>query len=149
MKLLWMKIIRALFLVKEIVAKNGELHFQRYRLLETPWLRIYIHKILVSDYDAHFHDHPWDFRSHILKGSYQEDCTYHPNHLAIHSGVYKAGDTITHDARDSHQLTLQTPVVWTLVVAWGRYRKWGYRIKHNIWMDHVNYRLLKNEGKLR
>lgn len=145
---MWQKFIRWLFLVKEIISKLGQVHFRRYRLLETPWLRIYIHQILISDYDAHFHDHPWHFESRILSGSYREDCTYHPKHSAIHSGLYEAGDTIRHDSRDAHRLTLQTPEVWTFVIAWGKRREWGYRLDPDTWMSHESYRTMKNEGKL-
>ena len=72
--ILWMKeVIRTFFLAKEIISKDGVVHFRRYRLLSTPWFNIYIHNILRSDEDAHFHDHPWGFFSFILnctKGGY-------------------------------------------------------------------------------
>lgn len=113
------RLIRYLFLVKEIMAKNGEVHFRRYRLLALPWLRIYIHQICVSDYDAHFHDHPWHFETRILSGSYREDCTIHPDHKVVWSRLYEASDTIRHQSKDSHKLTLQTPEVWTFVITWG------------------------------
>jgi len=146
----WMtKLIRWLFLTKEIVAKTGEVHFRRYRLLETPWLRFYIHQILISDYDYHFHDHPWNFKSFLLRGSYREDCTYHPSHFATHSRQYDAGQTVTHDGRDSHKIALRTSEVWTFVVAWGRRREWGYRLSPTSWIGHQEYRQLKKEGKLR
>lgn len=141
-------IIRFFFLVKEIIAKTGEIHFRRYRLLSTPWLRIYIHQILVSDYDDHFHDHPWHFKSRILKGSYWESWTNHPVHTIMYSREYRAGDTITHHAKDSHKLTLTSPMVWTLVVTWGRPRYWGYQTEKG-WVGHKEYRQMKNEGKLR
>lgn len=51
-------IIRKFFLVKEIISKEGEVHFRRYRLLATPWFNIYIHNIRRSDEDIHMHDHP-------------------------------------------------------------------------------------------
>lgn len=142
------KLIRFLFLTKEIVAKNGDVHFRRYRLLALPWLRIYVHQILISDYDAHFHDHPWHFESRILSGSYREDCTIHPNHSVIWSHEYGAGDTIRHHAEDSHKLTLTSPEVWTFVITWGRPRYWGYQTEAG-WIGHQEYRQLKNEGKLR
>lgn len=154
----WMKIIRFLFLVKEIVSKEGEVHFRRYRLLALPWLRIYIHQILISDYDAHFHDHPWHFISYILKGSYHEKCTEYPNHIFEFSSVYssepamsglKPRRIIKHHAQDTHQITILTPEVWTCVITWGRPRYWGYRLQGGEWVGHKEYRQLKNEGKLR
>ena len=142
-------LIRTLLLVKEIIAKNGDIHFRRYRLLETPWLRFYIHHIRISDFEKHFHDHPWSFKSLLLKGSYWEDCTYDPLHTDVHSRRYKQGQIVSHDGRDTHQITLETPEVWTFVVAWGKRREWGYRLSPNRWIGHQEYRQLKNEGKLR
>lgn len=141
------RLFRWLFLVKEIVAKNGDIHFRRYRLFACPWLRIYLHKILISDYDAHFHDHPWHFESRILSGSYREDWTTHPDHTVNRTRWYEAGDTIRHDAQDSHRLTLSSPEVWTFVITWGKPRYWGYQTEHG-WIGHKEYRQLKNEGKL-
>lgn len=146
---LWTKFIRALFLAKEIVAKNGAVHFRRYRLLALPWLRIYVHQICISDYDAHFHDHPWHFESRILSGSYREDWTCHPDHDVTWSRQYEAGDTIRHCAEDSHKLTLTSKEVWTFVITWGKAREWGYRLSPTKWIDHVTYRKMKNEGQFR
>lgn len=143
---MWAWFIRTFFLVKEIVAKNGELHFRRYRLLALPWLRIYVHQILVSDYDAHMHDHPWHFESRIMSGSYREDCSLYPDYDVVWSREYTAGDTIKHHAQDVHKLTLTSKEVWTFVITWGRPRVWGYQTEQG-WIDHETYRKLKNEGK--
>jgi hypothetical protein len=142
-----MKLIRSLFLVKEIVSKEGEVHFRRYRFLSLPWCNLYLHQILVSDYDAHFHDHPWHFRSLILKGSYKEAATYYPNHEVIRTREYKRWDIAKHHARDAHKLTLTSPVVWSLVFTWGRHRQWGY-LHNGQWLENREYRALKNQGKL-
>ena len=61
-----------LFLVKEIKSKAGELHFRRWRFLETPWFGIYLHYIAKADEDKHPHDHPWSFVGIILWGGYEE-----------------------------------------------------------------------------
>lgn len=145
-------IIRKLFLVKEIVSKEGEVHFRRYRLLATPWFNLYLHQILKSDEDFHFHDHPWSFRSLILKGSYEEFFSCPPSHYAIHYRRYKTGDVATHPAEDAHSLTLLTPQAWTLVLTTGRERVWGYQTGSGTgqrkWIDFKTYRQLKRDGKL-
>lgn len=144
----WLRaIIRFFFLVKEIVSKEGQLHFQRFRLLQTPWFAVYLHHILLSDLEKHFHDHPWGFYSFILKGSYQERYTTQPSHLAMHWGKYKPGDCVYHPAEDAHSLTLLTPSVWTLVFVSGRERIWGYQTKEG-WIDFKTYRQRKREGNL-
>ena len=140
--------IKEFFLVKEIVSKEGEVHFRRYRLLSTPWFNIYLHEIRRSDEDAHRHDHPWSFRSLILKGSYSEEVSYHhAYHRIVRSHTYVEGQLVQHDARDAHRLTLKTPVVWTLVLTSGRERVWGYQTKQG-WIDFKTYRQLKRDGKL-
>ena len=142
------RLIRALFLVKEILSKEGAVHFRRYRLISTPWFNLYLHQILKSDEDAHFHDHPWSFRSLILKGSYEEFWRCPPNFNATHYRRYKAGEVVRHPAEDAHSITLVTPVVWTLVLTSGRTRVWGYRLDDGSWTDFKSYRQLKNEGRL-
>lgn len=140
-------IVRYFFLVKEIISQEGNLHFQRFRLLQLPTFAIYIHHILRSDEDRHPHDHPWHFRSYILKGSYWEETSYYPRFLAWHSGTYVPGDVIEHHAHDVHHITLKTPSVWTLVFVWGKRREWGYRVNKE-WIDHKTYRKMKREGTL-
>jgi hypothetical protein len=39
--------------------------------------RLYLHKFYTGDSDRHLHDHPWPFRSLILKGGYNE-FSYNP-----------------------------------------------------------------------
>lgn len=140
-------LIRKLFLVKEIVSKYGQVHFRRYRLLQTPWFAIYIHQILRSDEDLDPHDHPWNFASVILEGAYHEDSWYPPHFDTMHSRDYYSGDVIEHKAEDAHKLRLMSREVWTLVFVSGRERVWGYQTKEG-WIGHKEYRQLKNEGKL-
>jgi hypothetical protein len=144
----WLRtIVRFFFLVKEIISKEGQLHFQRFRLLQTPWFAVYLHHILQSDLDKHFHDHPWSFISFILRGSYQERFTCPPSHLAMHWRKYSPGDYADHCAEDAHSITLLTPSVWTLVFVSGRERVWGYQTKEG-WIDFKTYRQRKREGTL-
>lgn len=140
-------LFRWLFLAKEIISQEGVLHFQRWRVIATPWFNLYVHHILQSDQDRHFHDHPWNFRSLILRGSYRERVSYPPYFFSIHSYRYQAGEIAYHERRDAHHITLLTPSVWSLVLTTGRKRDWGYQTK-NGWVDHQTYRKLKNEGKL-
>jgi len=140
------KLIRKLFLVKEIVSAFGNVHFRRYRLLQTPWFALYIHQILRSDEDNDSHDHPWGFTSVILSGSYEESVTYPPHFDTVEHHRYYQGDVVEHDGEDAHRLRLLSKEVWTLVVTSGRKREWGYQTKEG-WIGHKEYRQLKNERK--
>ncbi len=145
---LWDKFIRKFFLLKEITSKFGQVHFRRYRLLQTPWFAIYVHQILRSDEDLDPHDHPWNFSSVILEGAYEESAWYPPDFDYVYHKTYYTGDVIEHKAVDAHRIRLLSREVWTLVFVSGRTRYWGYQTKVG-WIGHEEYRQLKNEGKLR
>ena len=155
--ILYMKeVIRNFFLVKEIVSKEGKVHFKRWRILSTPWFNIYIHNILRSDEDAHPHDHPWHFLSFILWGGYTElwlgayeDWKYWTGGYGMNRDVRSPGSFVYHNAKDFHKITLLKDSAWTLVFTFGKRRpSWGYQTPQG-WIDHKAYRQLKNEGKLR
>lgn len=136
--------IRFLFLVKEIISKEGSVHFRRYRLLSTPWFNLYIHHILKSDMEIDPHDHPWNFHSLILKGSYTEMAWFPPAFERLFMKSFYPGDIIKHKAEDAHRIALRTRDVWTLVFTYGKKQEWGFRTKEG-WVDHLTYRQIKNQ----
>jgi hypothetical protein len=139
------RLIRFLFLVKEIISKEGVVHFRRWRLIQTPWFALYLHKICQSDKDLDMHDHPWNFQSLIVKGAYREACKLAPKFDYIHLNSYYPGDVVKHQAEDAHKITLLTKEVWTLVFTSGRTRVWGYQTPQG-WVDHKEYRRRKNNA---
>ena len=64
--------IRNIFLNKEIISKEGVLHFRRWTIFSCYYFSIYIHQIFKADEDLHLHNHPWNYCSIILYGSYVE-----------------------------------------------------------------------------
>lgn len=149
------EVIRYFFLVKEIVSKEGKVHFRRWRILATPWFNIYVHNIMRSDEEAHPHDHPWNFLSFILKGGYTEEWLHFYEDKAYQNGapllksVRRPGSFVYHDAKDFHKLTLLKDGAWTLVFTFGKRRpSWGFQTELG-WLEHKTYRELKHEGKLR
>lgn len=139
-----LNLLRKFFLVKEIKSKNGDVHFRRYRLLATPWGSVYIHNILKSDEDKDPHDHPWDYTSVILSGSYKEILVREPNYDIPLPCQYYQGDVIERNAEDAHKLIINSPV-WTLVFVSKPKRVWGYQTS-NGWVDYKTYRLNKING---
>lgn len=135
-----------LFLVKQIESRKGDLHFQRFRLLATPWFSVFVHRILASDEDRHLHDHPWSFVSLILWGSYTELCARSPHWGSPKSRKVRPGNLVVHHHSDAHKLTLNTKVVWSLVIAGRREALWGYQTEDG-WVDHYLYRLRKGAGR--
>ena len=134
------KVFRFIFLVKEIISREGIVHFRRYRLISTPWFNLYLHHICQSDKDGEPHDHPWNFQSLIVKGAYQEYVYGIPEF-----NRYYAGDVVQHKATDAHRITLLSKEVWTLVYTSGGDRHWGYRLSDGSWIGHEEYRQIKNE----
>lgn len=140
--------IKKFFLVKEIRSKEGELHFQRYRLLSSRWLRVYIHKICKSDEDSHLHTHPWSFFSFILKGGYKQKVMAHPlDYIPWDIEEYNRFDLIHMSRYEGHKITLTQSPTWTFVISYGSRGPWGYLTSEGF-IDHKRYRQLKNEGKL-
>jgi hypothetical protein len=139
--------IGKLLLVKEILSKEGKVHFRRFRLAETPWFNLYLHEIRRSDEDRHMHDHPWHFKSLILWGKYMERTSLYPKFDSLVFEQFQPGDVVHHHASDVHKITLKSPVVWTLVLTSGRKRMWGYRTAKG-WIDFKTYRQLKRDGQL-
>jgi hypothetical protein len=104
-----------------------------------------LHCILRSDNDRDLHDHPFDFTSLILKGSYREH--YYdpalgsdPSDPANHrTRVYRPGDRNTCQADKAHRIEVLDGPVWTLVWSGPRVRKWGFHTPEG-WVVWNQYR---------
>jgi hypothetical protein len=98
----------------------GEPYLIRYRIVQTPWLGLYLHHILRSDDDRALHDHPWPFLSFILRGGYWE-------HTPIGRAWYPPLSILWRCPEQLHRLELpETKTAWTLVVRGRRRRAWGF-----------------------
>ena len=91
-------------LVKEIKSKLGELHFKRWKLFSLKKYNVYLHAIYKADEDLYLHNHPWDYTSIILYGTFVEKVRsnnlgeivkYRYNHLHFGS-VVKRKSNIFH-----------------------------------------------------
>lgn len=128
-------------LIKEIKSKTGDVHFKRWEILKTPFGSIWLHAIHKADTDKHLHNHPWDFISVVLKGSYYEQTPkgnkkQYPGKINVRNG------------EGYHKiLELVSPVVYTLFFVSKPKRQWGYRVAGEF-VDHETYRERKNKGEL-
>jgi hypothetical protein len=137
--------IKNLFLVKEIKSKTGELHFQRYRIIECRLFALYLHYIAKADEDAHLHSHPWNFYSLILKGGYYEDIIRPDGYT---SRITRRLLSLEYRFYDAYHKVIQLiKPTWTLVLVSPKKEgyTWGYLVdgKH---VDFETYRENKNEG---
>ncbi len=93
-----------LFMVKEIVSKKGVVHFRRFRIIETPWFNLYLHKIYESDNEKHLHDHPFSFTSLVLKGSYKELYAIGPQWGLAKERIFRSFQINKHAHDDVHKI---------------------------------------------
>jgi hypothetical protein len=91
-----------------------------------------LHHILRSDNREHFHDHPMDFTSFILKGGYVE---HRPGRPSV---AYHSGSVVRRQAEDLHALELIGKSAWTFVVAGPVRRDWGFATEDG-WVKAGDY----------
>jgi hypothetical protein len=103
-----------------------------------------VHHILGSDDARAWHDHPWDFTTLLLWGSYVE---HRPGPDPLDPEVgrsatrYTAGSVLRRRAEDLHRLSLDAPV-WTLVRTGPRLRSWGFLTRAGEWVPWRRYEAL-------
>lgn len=112
------------------LAQSGPRGWRAYRhdlgdymhrvILQAPDATLRLHKILRSD-EGDLHDHPWDFTSLILRGSYTESRPGLEREV-----VYGPGTLNSKRADDLHRLTVIDGPVWTFVETGPRLRDWGF-----------------------
>lgn len=103
--------------------------------------KIFIHRMDGPDLDRFPHDHPWWFRSIVLRGGYVDEQTtgdYQCGNL-----VYVEGDLVQHKWWQSLPATgifhrilwLHRTPTWTLVLTGQKKREWGYLTDQG-WVQH-------------
>lgn len=86
-------------------------------------ISIRIHHIVLPDQDHHLHDHPWNARTFILRGTYLE------NRMDGRHYIRTAGHTAALTFGEYHRIvSVSKGGVWTLFVT-GKYRgTWGFLV---------------------
>lgn len=116
---------------------NGSIYMERYWLFnpyppessgKRPWwqfpISIRLHRIMRPDGDRHLHDHPWNARTIILRGGYNE-----VRHNEDGEHYRRAGDTATLKFGEFHRIVWVCPDgAWTLFIT-GKYcGAWGFDV---------------------
>lgn len=107
-----------------------------------------LHYFFRGDDDEALHDHPWDFRTRLLVGCYDEhlppldwhrDDPLGPDWCRrIHQRV--AGETIEHQAADLHCVGAVWPGTFTLVETGPEVRaEWGFHPPGQPWISSKDY----------
>jgi hypothetical protein len=128
-------------LIKEIKSKCGKLHFRRWELLKTKKFSIWIHGIYAPDNDLHLHNHPWDYMSLVLWGSFLEEdedsCCNKRGRFSFSKKKSYKFHKISH---------LFSSKVYTLFISYNRDGdNWGYLVD-GYFINHKEYRDMKNNG---
>jgi hypothetical protein len=89
------------------------------------------HHIMASDPGRAFHDHPWDFVSRLLEGTYTE-------HTPQGSTRYEAPCVIVRKAEQLHRLELPDGPVWSHVLTGRLRREWGFQ-DGDEWWPYLEY----------
>lgn len=127
-------------------------YLTRWRVIQTPWFGVYVHRFDGPDPRPTLHDHPWDFTSVVLRGGYIEataysDCDALPvnadktgipeSSLRVHSAwqTFAKGAINRKKASDAHTIvTLLRVPTWTLMFVGKRTRMWGYIEADGTWI---------------
>lgn len=105
----------------------------------TRWLpSVRVHHILRRDEDRHLHDHPWNARTIILGGCYEEH--------RLEDGVRvlrrrRRGSSARINFGEYHAITAVSPGgVWTLFITFGYRGTWGFLVdgKKVPWRDYMD-----------
>jgi hypothetical protein len=117
-----------------ITDPSGSPYLTRYVVEEFPdGSGIYLHFIHRSDSDREFHDHPWDFRSFIVRGGYIE-------HTPEGSREFYPGSWNVRQAEQLHRLELFCPEdTITILFRGPKRREWGFKAIGGEWTHNEAY----------
>jgi hypothetical protein len=117
------------------------------------WLpSIRLHRIMREDRERHFHDHPWNARTFILRGWYDEVRHASYQYEAVHKGdafswtidgmafTRWAGSTAPLKAGQFHRIVrVRDGGVWTLFITWRKRDTWGFLVdgKRVPWREYL------------
>lgn len=126
-------------------ADRSRLYLRRWRLIQTPWLSLYLHRIYLPDSESALHDHPWPFTTIILRGGYVEEVALYPlvvnpavNPWSVQAREWLPFSRHSLDRGQAHRIASVRPGTWTLLLVGRRARSWGFFTEQG-WTDWTEY----------
>jgi len=115
---------------KEIIKTRDGLkdYLVRYPIVDTKWLKVYIHNFKSADEDFELHDHPYSAFSVILRGGYVEQFLSRSRVRDVGSFGFLSADTL-------HRIAHIFPNTWTLFIGGPRQKNWGFMVGKK-WLPH-------------
>jgi hypothetical protein len=102
------------------------------------WLpSIRLHKIKREDRDRHMHDHPWNARTVILRGWYEEQRPITDGYISTRR---QTGETASLKFGQYHRISrVSDGGVWTLFITWRHRGTWGFLVdeKKVPWREYL------------
>jgi hypothetical protein len=111
----------------------------KWVLLATPFFNIFLHKFNGPDWTRDPHDHPANFISIGLKGSYVET-VYDQNGEKLYDREWRAPWVRSFPATHIHRMSSVGPKgAWTLCIASNWRQNWGFMVNGRLvsWRDYV------------
>jgi hypothetical protein len=130
---------------------DGTIHLRRHRLIQTPWFGIYVHELRRPDQDRDCHDHPWRFRSWVLRGWYTEEIRYGDTTPSMRErgGVLvrrRRWSTHRMPTRLAHRIVEVGPRTVTLVLVGRKLRDWGFWVDGRTFVPWQEYIATRGHG---
>lgn len=130
---------------------NGAPSLQRWHLIRTRWMRLYLHKHVGDDRTV-LHDHSWHSLSLCLRGGYWEIVRHGISQAVMHKRkpwrlVYRRPET-------AHRIVLHRNAdgsarhAWTLFITGPKRREWGFHFRSG-WLPWHAAVEPDNPGKMR
>jgi hypothetical protein len=112
-------------------------YMRRWWFLRLGPLQIRVHHILLADIGRDLHDHPWPFRTFILRGGYVE-AREHAG--GVRRRMRLPGTTAAMHRGEFHRIAKVAPGgAWTLFVTWGQRQGWGFKSPAGAVIPHEEY----------
>lgn len=132
----------ALFEREEITSltTSSDVYLTRWRLLQSPYCALYLHRIHRPDEDRDLHDHPWPFVSLILRNGYTEERETGEDERPLRKLRLPGTLNIMgrYQAHRISQFVNPDRPVWSLVLRGRVSRDWGY-VTSDGWVRHDEY----------
>ena len=114
------------FVIRNRMRDDDTPYITRWRIFDSPWFGIFVHRMHRPDAQPVHHNHPWAFVSFILRGGYRE------SFIDPADGEVKVRQIRWFNRKglaDAHYIVaLDRLPTWTLVFVGRTRRKWGYVI---------------------
>lgn len=109
-------------------------YMRRWWFLRLGPLQVRVHHIMAEDIGRDYHDHPWPFRTFILRGGYIE------RREGVRPVWRKAGDTAAMGRGKFHRIAqVDQGGAWTLFCTWGQRKGWGFKSQSGQVIPHQEY----------